>query len=192
MNQSFVKKEDNSFVVSTTNGEQIIIETNKNTSNETMNEILSTENDIEFLEEELWSLKCKESDIKIKNNIAKGMYFAFLPVILALTSSIGVLLNGSDITSIISIAGVTTLITTSFNISMTGTFLGRKNKITKLNNEILTTETELEELRQAIDKLKDKTNYKEIEKTGIQKVKPIDRTYEQSQTLPLTKKLKKF
>ena len=190
MNKSFIRNGNNTFLVSIDSGNQITYKANVGTSNDTVNEILTTENEIEALESDLWDLKCQESDVRIKNQIAKGIYFGLLPVLLLVTSCVEVY-YGADLLSVLGIGATATGITTLYNISMTGTFAGRKHKTKEINAEIKATKDVLEELRNNIDKLKTNTNFKEVTNSAVKQIEPIDRTYEEELSKPLTKKLTK-
>ena len=140
--------------------------------------------DIKHLESKLWDLNNEKSNISIKNHIAKGMYFVFLPVILLFTGISNTIVNGGSILTTLGLCASAAAITTVFNISMTGTFTGRKKQLNRIEKEIAKTETNLEMLKKENNNLA-----KEMPKNITNTINQIDRTYEKTEAKPLTKKL---
>ena len=194
MNKNFIKINDNTYIVTTDEGDSLTYKVNDNVDKESFNEVLTTENDISFLQKQLWDLECKKSNIREHQQFSKKVYLKGLPILFLLFEGIYLLLAQSspNLQSILFSLSSSFLSTIAFNVGFNGTIVGNKNKIEKLSSKIKDTESELDTLYKKIELLKNKTNYQEVENNTVYEVKPIDRRYEEDITKKaLTKKLTK-
>lgn len=190
MNKSFIKKNNKTFVVSTEKENKFIFNSNNNVSNDTVNEILSIENELEELNNNNWSLYSSKNNIDKKENISKLVYLLGIPSIILSYSGISFLSSVSLNETIIG-ALIMSSIIVPLNIGINGTYLSRKRKINKIDLQISNNNKIIDKLTNKINSLKEQVKFGKKQYQSIHIIKPIDRTHENYEVKELSKKLTK-
>ncbi len=190
MNKNFIRKDDESFVVSTEKGDQFVVNVDNSVSDDRVNEILSIENDLEELSNDNHVLYSFKNDIDARENISKILYLIGIPSIIMSYSGISFLSNAS-LNEILIGSLVISGIMIPLNMGINGTYLSRKKKLNKIDLEISNNNKIIDKLTDKIDLLKEQVKFREVEKQPIHIIEPIDRTYENEEVKVLTRKLTK-
>ena len=188
MNKTFIRKDDETFVVSTEEGNQFIFNIDKDTTDNTVNEILSIENELEELNNDNHILYSSKNNIDARENVSKILYLFGIPSIILSYSGISFLSNVSVNETLIG-ALVLSGIMVPLNMIINGTYISRKKKVSKIDLAINNNNKIIDKLTDKIDLLKEQVNFKEVDKQPIHIIEPINRSYEYQETKVLTKKL---
>lgn len=171
MNTSYIKYNDNNYVVATSNGRQFTI--NANCDEITIEELLQTENSIERLQDELKELKKEKNHIEGQKKLAKILNYTSLIsyAIFAILLHLGIpslelepiLLDSLPIAIFIEI----------YNISSNGIFSTRFIKESKIDFNTVTKEAQLDALQIAEENIKKIINYEKTNTVITSNIKPI-------------------
>ena len=139
------------------------------------------------------NLEIDKNSIDGKEELSKILYLFGIPAIFL--SYTGLTMITSDyiaITEVLPVAAIVSSFIIPFNLIINGTFIARKKKISKITKEISINNENIIFLSKQMELLKQKVNNKEKKPINIQRINPIDKTYEKKEEKAFTKKLRKI